>query len=475
MEDIWGPYSLCKLSVFRKYTNPSRSDGIAPKDSGTGQNIWVVQCHNTVDGFGVCKFQNKKTRKYLRIYRNGKSLCIDAEGNEKDPGTKFKVHPVNDQYGNSFAFSSVHRQNKFISVNSKGNMVVSGVLLLILNLYIHATKPSFRSIQRTVSRILRMGQTNGLCILTTAAHCTNSFVKYIHLMYAQFHPICQNDDDEKTQKLKSNLQKDSRPHFLACDLAVKVAKAVKQVVDEMDQDEVKSNVQIDFSVASDFRYDYLNEVLNNCLEWTLSGSVWEAYWFEINGGGPGTVISLSIFILAADNNVKVNKCCTFRLCIRDFFRIHGYWCVRYLDNFYASDKSELPADISKYCQPEEIRFYLLRHQDQKTVPLYRYYTCHNPYDADCTLSISSDKGKIIGYCYELEDDGPDDLVPLYKYRKYKFKDIHEGGYLAHFYTTDASEIGANLKMGQKGKFGFRYEGIECYVFPPSYVMDVLER
>ena len=248
-----------------------------------------------------------------------------------------------------------------------------------------------------------------------------------------------------------------------------MAKAVKQVIDGMDQAEVKSNVQIDCSVASDFRYEYFNKILNMCLKKELSGSVWEAYWFEIDGGGSDTVISLSIFILATDDKIKVNKCCIFRLCmssVRVFSRIYAYLCSNKFAHYYTNDiinMSEL-SDGEHY-RSVGISFYLLRHQDHKTVPLYRNYKEYNKVDGDWTLSISisARQGKILGYCFEKKVE--DDLVPLYRYCKLK------GKYPLHFYTTDETKIGSGLKVGERGNFGYMYRGIECYVFPPSYVMD----
>ena len=48
------------------------------------------------------------------------------------------------------------------------------------------------------------------------------------------------------------------------------------------------------------------------------------------------------------------------------------------------------------------------------------------------------------------------MVPLYRYWKKSIAD--------HLYTTDKSEIGAGLEVGEMGRYDYRYEGIQCYVF-----------
>ena len=87
-----------------------------------------MQMDGEANGFKVAKLKNAKTGNYLRIYKNGKSLCIDAQKKDDGRGTKFKIHPVHDQYRNSFAFSSVDYQGKFISAQAKGTVEAVGML-----------------------------------------------------------------------------------------------------------------------------------------------------------------------------------------------------------------------------------------------------------------------------------------------------------------------------------------------------------
>jgi len=49
-------------------------------------------------------------------------------------------------------------------------------------------------------------------------------------------------------------------------------------------------------------------------------------------------------------------------------------------------------------------------------------------------------------------------IPLYRYYNQRYKD--------HFYTTNEWEIDC-IVPGREGKYGYRYEGIACFVFPTN--------
>ena len=59
---------------------------------------------------------------------------------------------------------------------------------------------------------------------------------------------------------------------------------------------------------------------------------------------------------------------------------------------------------------------------------------------------------VAGYCYKNKVDGS---IPLYRYWNPFMNN--------HLYTTSPTEIGIP-EPGSAGKYGYRYEGIECYVF-----------
>ena len=58
-----------------------------------------------------------------------------------------------------------------------------------------------------------------------------------------------------------------------------------------------------------------------------------------------------------------------------------------------------------------------------------------------------------GYCYPKKTK---ETIPLYRYWNLRVNN--------HFYTTNAKEIGTTIP-GQVGKYGYKSEGIACYVFP----------
>lgn len=47
------------------------------------------------------------------------------------------------------------------------------------------------------------------------------------------------------------------------------------------------------------------------------------------------------------------------------------------------------------------------------------------------------------------------MAPLYRYWRLEVSD--------HFYTTNSNEIGSTV-YGESGKYGYKYEGIQCYIY-----------
>jgi len=91
-----------------------------------------------------------------------------------------------------------------------------------------------------------------------------------------------------------------------------------------------------------------------------------------------------------------------------------------------------------------------------TVPLYRYWNS-STFDHFYTTSWAELGNGKYGYrweetqCYVFATQQPGS-VPLYRYWNSKLGD--------HFYTTNWAELGA-------GRAGYAYEGIQCYVFPAA--------
>ena len=95
------------------------------------------------------------------------------------------------------------------------------------------------------------------------------------------------------------------------------------------------------------------------------------------------------------------------------------------------------------------------------IPLYRYYNGEHFYTTGAgeigtitpgaTGSFGYKCEGIAGYCYPSSASW---LNPLYRYWNGK----------EHFYTTNAGEIGT-ITIGATGSFGYKYEGVACYLKP----------
>ena len=142
------------------------------------------------------------------------------------------------------------------------------------------------------------------------------------------------------------------------------------------------------------------------------------------------------------------------------------------DHFYTINQNEIgttqPGKVGKHGYTSEgtqCRIYSTLVTG--SVPLYRYYNgqAHDHFYTTNANEIGaitpglkghhgySSEG-IAGYCFPSPWFG---TVPLYRYYLTK-------GSPDHFYTTNPHEIGT-IVPGAIGKYGYKSEGIACYVFP----------
>ncbi|KAL5479584.1 hypothetical protein EMCRGX_G023126 [Ephydatia muelleri] len=96
------------------------------------------------------------------------------------------------------------------------------------------------------------------------------------------------------------------------------------------------------------------------------------------------------------------------------------------------------------------------------VPLFRYFNGQDHFYTTDPDEIGTTLPGVIGrygyqyehipgYCYRKREQ---DTVPLYRYCNL----------VDHFYTTNPDEI-RTIVRGEYGRFGYRYEGVVCYVLP----------
>ena len=163
----------------------------------------------------------------------------------------------------------------------------------------------------------------------------------------------------------------------------------------------------------------------------------------------------------------------------------------WLDHFYTIYASEIGTTVSGQrghhgYVSQGTQCLIYTRQVTGTVPLYRYmnddkrdhfYTINpqaNGIETTLRFGMTGRHGYrfegIAGYCFSYFKAG---TIPLHRYYKYgtngnRFYDtICDETNGDHFYTTDSSAIGTTIR-GQVGRHGYRYESIECYVFPKNY-------
>lgn len=134
------------------------------------------------------------------------------------------------------------------------------------------------------------------------------------------------------------------------------------------------------------------------------------------------------------------------------------------DHFYTSNTKEVEVLGSISYDFEGMAGYLSDIQLDGMVPLNRYWNdVDHLYIANPEEIGSTSPGQrgnhgyiyeqIAGYCYTHPMTG---WVPLYRY----FNGAD------HLYTINPEEIG-NTSPGQMGSHGYRFEGIACYILPPT--------
>ena len=146
--------------------------------------------------------------------------------------------------------------------------------------------------------------------------------------------------------------------------------------------------------------------------------------------------------------------------------LHRYWNARWVDHFYTINFKSLGKPGKHGFRYEWIQAYVYQNRCKGSVPLYRYLSSRwhdhfytiNPNDIGTTVPGKKGKHGYIsegheGYCMPYRAPG---TVPLYRYWKASGGD--------HFYTTNIHAIGT-ATPGRVGKYGYKSEGITCYVFP----------
>ena len=156
----------------------------------------------------------------------------------------------------------------------------------------------------------------------------------------------------------------------------------------------------------------------------------------------------------------------------DLLSFYRYWRAGGADHFYTTNVNEIGAVISPVVglygyKAEGIQCLIYSDQVTESIPLYRYFLGGAPLDHFYTTNSDEigtttigEKGKydfvsegIAGYCFPSAKLG---TIPLYRY-------YHPRG-VDHFYTTNSEEIGTTT-VGAVGKYGYKSEGIVCYVLP----------
>ena len=139
------------------------------------------------------------------------------------------------------------------------------------------------------------------------------------------------------------------------------------------------------------------------------------------------------------------------------------------DHFYTTNSEEIGTTVSGVIgkhgyKSEGLMGYLLTSQKPGTVALYQYYNSQasdhfyttNENEIGTITPGHTKKGYtsegVAGYCYSTHVYSS---VSLYQYWNSKFRD--------HFYTVNENEIGT-VVPNKVGKFGYVYEGIQCFIF-----------
>jgi len=155
--------------------------------------------------------------------------------------------------------------------------------------------------------------------------------------------------------------------------------------------------------------------------------------------------------------------------------VYRYWNGGNSDHFYTTNVDEIGTAVSGEVgnfgyKSEAVGFVLLdasKPAGDDAIELFRYWNAGNSdhfytTNADEIGTTSSGEvGKfgykseaVLGRCFA-DGNARVGLVPLYRY--------WHGANGDHFYTTNFQEIGT-VTAGETGNYGYKYEGIACYVF-----------
>ena len=153
----------------------------------------------------------------------------------------------------------------------------------------------------------------------------------------------------------------------------------------------------------------------------------------------------------------------------DLTALYRYWNPSVSDHFYTTNINEIgtatAGEVGKHgYRSEGAESLVYTGRVTGTVPLYRYWNSalgdhfYTTASSEIGTTAPGETGQhgyvskgIVGYCFPSSVPG---TVPLHRY--------WSGG--DHFYTTDVAEIGTTA-IGQAGQYGYRYEGVACYVLP----------
>lgn len=153
--------------------------------------------------------------------------------------------------------------------------------------------------------------------------------------------------------------------------------------------------------------------------------------------------------------------------------MYRYWNGHAIDHFYTTNIDEIGTAthgvVGNYNYKSEGTACLIYNtQVTDSVPLYRYFIGGSLLDHFYTTNANEigtttngQTGRygyvsegIAGYCFPSLKPG---TIPLFRY-------FRGGTPSDHFYTTNANEIGT-ITAGTVGNYGYKSEGIVCYVLP----------
>ena len=156
-----------------------------------------------------------------------------------------------------------------------------------------------------------------------------------------------------------------------------------------------------------------------------------------------------------------------RINLSTFFTVPFYRYYNGAEHFYTTDATEIGTTtvnvVGDYGYKfEGIAGSIYQAAGAGLVPLYRYYNNKEHFYTTSAGEIGTttigETGKhgyhfegIAGYCFASPAEG---VKAFHRY--YNGKD--------HFYTTNPEEIGTTT-VGSVGKFGYKYEGVACYLKP----------